>query len=201
MLEPVHVLVPNTELQSLATFLVCIRYSSSSNSSSCEGLNSPAIRNTRRMPVSDKVHSEALRNLAGVHIGKVMIDVTPSPEAQHTNNCLGPKKTPAPANGHESQVSLPPIRMQPTVHFRPDRSYIITGGLGGFGQAVFEFLVAYGANNIVITSKRGVRNGNQQIALQTMFNNKINVSNLPFLRQPQLDKLPLLSGTSFIGHQ
>lgn len=105
-----------------------------------------------------------------------MIDVTARPQQQHTENCLGPKKIRAPANGHESAVSLPPLQMQPTLHFRPDRSYIITGGLGGFGQAVFEFLTAYGANNIVITSKRGVRNGNQQIALQTAYNNKINVS-------------------------
>lgn len=126
--------------------------------------------------MSGKPKITSASRLIGVHIGKVMVDVTANPEPQHTNNCLGIKKQPAPQNGHQSPVRLPPLRMQPTLHFRPDRSYIITGGLGGFGMAVFEFLAAYGANNIVVTSKRGVRSGNQQIALQSMYNKKINVS-------------------------
>lgn len=105
-----------------------------------------------------------------------MVDTTARPKHQHTNNCLGPKKDSQPQNGEQSQAVLPGLRMQPTLYFRPDRSYIITGGLGGFGQAMFEMLAAHGADNIVITSKRGVRNGNQQIALQTMYNQKKNVS-------------------------
>ena len=52
----------------------------------------------------------------------------------------------------------------------------MTGGLGGFGLAVAEFLGYYGAKNIVITSKRGVRNGNQQAALQELYFQNINVS-------------------------
>ena len=116
--------------------------------------------------------------LVGVHIGKVMVDTTDCPQQQHTNNCLGPKKAPTPQNGQVSPVKLAPLRMQPTLYFRRDRSYIITGGLGGFGMAIFEFLVAFGADNIVITSKRGVRSGNQQIALQTMYNQKKNVSQM-----------------------
>lgn len=115
---------------------------------------------------------------AGVHIGKVMIDVTASPRPQHTNNCLGGKKAPAPQNGQQEAITLPPLKMQPTLYFRPDRSYIITGGLGGFGISMFEMLCEYGANNIVLTSKRGVTNGNQQIILQTLYTKKKNVSGL-----------------------
>ena len=57
----------------------------------------------------------------------------------------------------------------------PTKSYIITGGLGGFGMAVAEFLNWHGAKNIVITSKRGVRNGSQEAALQELWFSKINV--------------------------
>ena len=33
---------------------------------------------------------------AGVHIGKVMVDTSAAPKKQHTDNCLGPKRAPAP---------------------------------------------------------------------------------------------------------
>ena len=112
-----------------------------------------------------------------------MIDTTANPVPQHSDNALGPKAAPAPANG--SRVpSLPALKMEPNVHFDPSKSYIVTGGLGGFGQAVFEFLSAYGAKNIVITSKRGVRNGNQQIALQALYTQGINVSSPPSINAP-----------------
>ena len=60
----------------------------------------------------------------------------------------------------------------------PDKSYIITGGLGGFGMAVAEFLNWHGAKNIVVTSKRGVRNGSQLASLQELWFSKINVRTL-----------------------
>ena len=60
----------------------------------------------------------------------------------------------------------------------PDKVYIITGGLGGFGLAVSEFLGWYGAKKIVITSKRGVRNGSQEAALQELWFQKIDVRSL-----------------------
>lgn len=44
---------------------------------------------------------------------------------------------------------------------RPDRSYILTGGLGGFGLALAKWLAAKGAKFLMITSKRGVRTGFQ----------------------------------------
>lgn len=37
---------------------------------------------------------------------------------------------------------------------RRDRSYIITGGLGGFGLALAAWLAAKGAGHLVLTSKR-----------------------------------------------
>ena len=58
--------------------------------------------------------------------------------------------------------------MGDAILYRPDRSYVITGGLGGFGLAVAEYMGQHGAKNLVITSKRGVRNGAQSAALQLL---------------------------------
>ena len=44
----------------------------------------------------------------------------------------------------------------------PSKSYIITGGLGGFGLELANWLVERGANNIVLTSRSGVKTGFQE---------------------------------------
>lgn len=47
----------------------------------------------------------------------------------------------------------------------PCGTYVITGGLGGLGAAVAEKLVALGAKSLVLTSRRGVTNAEQQAML------------------------------------
>ena len=47
----------------------------------------------------------------------------------------------------------------------PLGTYVITGGLGGLGAAVAEKLVALGAKSLVLTSRRGVTNDEQQAML------------------------------------
>lgn len=51
---------------------------------------------------------------------------------------------------------------------RHDRSYVITGGLGGFGLALADWLVKHGAKHLLLTSKRGLRNGSQAKAIATL---------------------------------
>ena len=71
------------------------------------------------------------------------------------------------------------------VYCSPQKSYIVTGGLGGFGLAVCEFLNAYGAKNIVVTSKRGIRDGNQTTHLIELFKHNIKVKQLiPPIKSP-----------------
>ena len=52
--------------------------------------------------------------------------------------------------------------------YRPDRTYIITGGLGGFGLALAEWLVHKGARSLMLTSKRGLRTGEQCAIVQRL---------------------------------
>ncbi len=41
-------------------------------------------------------------------------------------------------------------------------SYIITGGLGGFGLELAQWLTERGARKLVLTSRSGIRNGKVQ---------------------------------------
>ena len=44
----------------------------------------------------------------------------------------------------------------------PRKSYIITGGLGGFGLELANWLIQRGAKNLVLTSRSGIKTGYQQ---------------------------------------
>lgn len=47
----------------------------------------------------------------------------------------------------------------PRTSCHPDKSYIITGGLGGFGLELCHWLIERGAQNIVLTGRSGVKTG------------------------------------------
>lgn len=44
----------------------------------------------------------------------------------------------------------------------PSHSYIITGGLGGFGLELAQWLIERRACKLVLTSRSGIRNGKAQ---------------------------------------
>ena len=46
------------------------------------------------------------------------------------------------------------LRVKPIFVARGDRSYLLTGGLGGFGLALAVWLSQRGARHIVLSSKR-----------------------------------------------
>ena len=49
----------------------------------------------------------------------------------------------------------------PRTTCHPNKTYIITGGLGGFGLELANWLVDRGAKSVVLTSRSGVRTGYQ----------------------------------------
>ncbi|CAF94659.1 unnamed protein product, partial [Tetraodon nigroviridis] len=86
---------------------------------------------------------EAFRFMAqGKHIGKVVLQVRQEESGA---------RNPAP-------VSFPAIRR---TFCPPSQSYIITGGLGGFGLELAQWLTERGARKLVLTSRSGIRNGYQ----------------------------------------
>ncbi|CAG9769092.1 unnamed protein product [Ceutorhynchus assimilis] len=50
---------------------------------------------------------------------------------------------------------------QPRYYCDPEKSYIICGGLGGFGLELADWLVLRGCRNLVLTSRSGVKTGYQ----------------------------------------
>ncbi|NWT56328.1 FAS synthase, partial [Erythrocercus mccallii] len=80
----------------------------------------------------------------GKHIGKVMIKVQEE-EKEYSVRKSEPVKISA-----ISRTSCPPTK-----------SYIITGGLGGFGLELAQWLVERGAQKIILTSRSGIRTGYQ----------------------------------------
>lgn len=65
----------------------------------------------------------------GRHIGKIVITMPEDPQ------------------------SLESIKEQPVPVFRPDRSYLLVGGLGGLGRAVAMWMVEHGARHLTFLSR------------------------------------------------
>ncbi|XP_014667634.1 PREDICTED: fatty acid synthase-like [Priapulus caudatus] len=51
------------------------------------------------------------------------------------------------------------MRVVPHTSCHPQKSYIITGGLGGVGLELCQWLIEHGAQNVVLTSRSGVKTG------------------------------------------
>ncbi|HRO13212.1 SDR family NAD(P)-dependent oxidoreductase, partial [Amaricoccus sp.] len=49
---------------------------------------------------------------------------------------------------------IPALRL-PKPRFRPDRTYLVTGAFGGFGQALLRWMAAEGARHLVLASRSG----------------------------------------------
>lgn len=48
---------------------------------------------------------------------------------------------------------------------QPGKTYIIIGGLGGFGLELCQWLVDRGAKSIVLTSRSGIKTGYQKLCI------------------------------------
>lgn len=78
---------------------------------------------------------QAFRHLiGGKHIGKVVIKVRENPE----------------------DVATLPVRVQSQIYFKPHMTYVIPGGLGGFGMELADWMALRGARKLVLSSSRGI---------------------------------------------
>ncbi|KAJ9600111.1 hypothetical protein L9F63_009587 [Diploptera punctata] len=109
-----------------------------------DGIKSGAVRPLTRtiFPYSDV--EQAFRYLAaGKHIGKVLLQIRPE----------------------ETEKLVPPVPLLidaiPRYICLPDNTYIITGGLGGLGLELADWLVLRGARKLILTSRTGLRTGYQ----------------------------------------
>ncbi|GIY66143.1 fatty acid synthase [Caerostris extrusa] len=101
---------------------------------------------------------QAFRFMAsGKHIGKVVLKI----------------------KDEESQKKIVPTPVQFKALSRttcnPEKSYIIIGGLGGFGLELCQWLVERGAKNIILTSRSGVKTGYQKLCVNRWKQDSINI--------------------------
>ncbi|XP_023309306.2 fatty acid synthase [Lucilia cuprina] len=94
--------------------------------------------------------------VGGKHIGKVIIQVREDIESEKTI----------------------PLTALKQVYFNENLSYVIPGGLGGFGLELADWMVIRGAKNIVLSSSRGITKDYQsyRIALWKTYGCSIKVS-------------------------
>ncbi|XP_057667791.1 LOW QUALITY PROTEIN: fatty acid synthase-like [Diorhabda carinulata] len=67
---------------------------------------------------------------------------------------------------NETNTETNKILAVPKIYFSPNKSYVIIGGLGGFGLEIAEWMIRNGARNIVLNSTIGIYNGYQSYCLK-----------------------------------
>lgn len=88
---------------------------------------------------------DAFRYLSsGKHIGKVLIKM----------------------RENENDVMSLPIAVKQRLFCDAALSYVIVGGLGGFGLELADWLVLRGCKSLVLSSSRGITNGYQAVRIK-----------------------------------
>ncbi|PRD26879.1 UNVERIFIED_CONTAM: Fatty acid synthase [Trichonephila clavipes] len=70
-----------------------------------------------------------------------------------------------------------PVRVLASPHtlFNPEQSYVIIGGLGGFGLELSQWMVERGAQHILLTSRSGIRTGYQKLCMNRWKKQGVNI--------------------------
>lgn len=116
-----------------------------------EGMVSGVVRPLKTTVFGKEEVEDAFRFMAqGKHIGKVVIQVRTE---------------------EKEKVAIPPrvhFNALPRTTCNPTKSYVITGGLGGFGMELAQWLVERGAKKLVLSSRSGIKTGYQYKKIQRL---------------------------------
>ncbi|XP_011499008.1 PREDICTED: fatty acid synthase [Ceratosolen solmsi marchali] len=114
-----------------------------------EGIRNGAVKPLPATVFSEKQIEQGFRFMAtGKHIGKVLLKIRDEE----------PERI--------SEPSPKTVASIPRVYMSPDKSYVLVGGLGGFGLELANWLVTRGAKYLVLTSRSGVRTGYQALCIR-----------------------------------
>ncbi|XP_076649208.1 fatty acid synthase-like [Halictus rubicundus] len=125
-----------------------------------EGIENGAVRPLPTAVFSEKQIGQSFRFMAtGKHIGKVVLKIREEE-----------KETVVP---HPKPKIVAAI---PRTYMNPDKSYIVVGGLGGFGAELADWMIKRGAKHLVLTSRSGIRNGFQSLCVRRWRESGVNVA-------------------------
>nr|XP_012219068.1 PREDICTED: LOW QUALITY PROTEIN: fatty acid synthase-like [Linepithema humile] len=132
--------------------------SSHKNKSRLSKLMAEGLKNGNIKPIQTTVFPKmeieaAFRYMAsGKHMGKIIL------------------------NMQEDGKSLDsPVLARRRYYCLNDRTYVILGGLGGFGLELTDWLILRGAKNVVLTSRTGIKNGYQRMRVELWKSYGVNV--------------------------
>jgi acyl transferase domain-containing protein/NADPH:quinone reductase-like Zn-dependent oxidoreductase/thioesterase domain-containing protein/acyl carrier protein len=140
-----------------------------------EGIRSGTVKPLDSTLFEKHQIEEAFRFMAqGKHMGKVLVHIADQSKSMNAINASSE------LNQLQAQFSQQSLltSAQPKVWFSPNKSYIVTGGLGGFGLELTQWMVERGARHMILTSRSGVRTGYQAKKLRNLqeeFNASIKV--------------------------
>lgn len=115
-----------------------------------EGIKNGAVRPLMNTVFAETQIEEAFRFMAsGKHIGKVSLQIREE-ESSRQQQAQRPKA----------------VMAIPRTYMNPDKTYVLVGGLGGFGLELTKWLIFRGATKIVLTSRSGIRTGYQSLCVR-----------------------------------
>ncbi|XP_012150604.1 fatty acid synthase 1 [Megachile rotundata] len=114
-----------------------------------EGIKNGAVRPLPSTVFSEQQIEQAFRFMAtGKHIGKVLLKIREE-EKQKV-----------------AQPSPKVVAAIPRIYMNPEKSYVLVGGLGGFGLELADWMITRGAKYLILTSRSGVRTGFQSLCIR-----------------------------------
>ena len=114
-----------------------------------EGIKSGAVRPLPATVFTEQQIEQGFRYMAtGKHIGKILLKIRDEE----------PQKITKP--------TLKTVAAIPRTYMNPDKSYVLVGGLGGFGLELANWMIRRGAKYIVLTSRSGIRTGYQALCVR-----------------------------------
>lgn len=128
-------------------------------------LVSEGIGNGAVIPLPSTIYEEnrveeAFRFMAsGKHIGKVLLKIKDEEDKARGQQVTKGKT----------------VTAIPKTYMNPDKSYVLVGGLGGFGLELANWLILRGATKVVLTSRSGIRTGYQSLCIRRWRQNGVNV--------------------------
>lgn len=123
-----------------------------------EGINNGDVQTLPVTIYSESQIEEAFRFMAtGKHIGKILVKIREE---------------------EKEPIASPPRKIVPAIprtYFYGDKSYLVVGGLGGFGIELVNWMITRGAENFVLSSRSKARKGYQSFCLNRWRETKINI--------------------------